>query len=71
MKLENKKLLIFDLDGTLINSAPDLSLAVNHTLEVLGRDTFDSDTIHGWVGNGALKLVQRALSGKREVSEAS
>ncbi|HIP14401.1 MAG TPA: phosphoglycolate phosphatase, partial [Sulfurimonas autotrophica] len=30
MKSEHKELLIFDLDGTLINSAPDLSLAVNH-----------------------------------------
>jgi len=69
LKFSNKKLLIFDLDGTLINSAPDLSLAVNYTLKTLGRAPFDSDVIHGWVGNGALKLVQRALCGKREVDE--
>ena len=69
MKFENKTLLIFDLDGTLINSALDLALAVNYMLEQLGRDSFDEKVIHGWVGNGALTLVKRALSGNREVDE--
>lgn len=68
--LENKKLLIFDLDGTLINSAPDLAIAVNYMLEKLGRDTFNEEVIHGWVGNGALMLVQRALSGDRTVDKS-
>lgn len=70
MQLKNKKLLIFDLDGTLINSALDLALAVNYMLAQLGRDTFDDEIIHGWVGNGALMLVQRALSGTRHIDEA-
>lgn len=70
MKFENKQLLIFDLDGTLINSALDLALAVNYMLERLKRDTFDEETIHGWVGNGALTLVKRALSGDRTVNES-
>ena len=70
MKFNNKQLLIFDLDGTLINSALDLALAVNYMLETIGRDTFDEEIIHGWVGNGALMLVQRALSGKRTVDES-
>ena len=69
MKFENKTLLIFDLDGTLINSALDLALAVNYMLEQLERDSFDEEVIHGWVGNGALTLVKRALSGTREVDE--
>ena len=38
-------------------------------LETLGRDMFSEDIIHGWVGNGALTLVKRALSGSREVDE--
>jgi len=67
LKLENKKLLIFDLDGTLINSSLDLALAVNYMLETIKRDTFSEDIIHGWVGNGALTLVKRALSGSRTV----
>jgi len=66
-KFTDKKLLIFDLDGTLINSALDLALAVNFMLEQLKRDTFDEEVIHGWVGNGALILVKRALLGAREV----
>ena len=67
MQFENKKLLIFDLDGTLINSALDLALAVNYMLQTLELDTFEEEIIHGWVGNGALILVQRALSGDRTV----
>ena len=69
MKLEHKELLIFDLDGTLINSVPDLSLAVNHMLRQLDHNTFSDDTIHGWVGNGALTLVKRALSAQSTVDE--
>ena len=70
MKFKNKKLFIFDLDGTLINSALDLALAVNYMLETLGHDTFQEETIHGWVGNGALTLVKRALSGDRTVDDS-
>jgi len=69
LKFNNKKVIIFDLDGTLINSAPDLSLAVNHMLQTLNRDTFCDDVIHGWVGNGAKILVQRALSGQSMIDE--
>lgn len=69
MQFKNKKLLIFDLDGTLINSALDLALAVNYMLEKLGKDTFSEALIHHWVGNGALTLVGRALSGDRTVNE--
>lgn len=67
MKFSDKKVIIFDLDGTLINSAPDLALAVNHMLKMLNRTTFNEDTIHQWVGNGAQTLVQRALCGKSEI----
>lgn len=70
MKFLNKKAILFDLDGTLINSSPDLALAINHMLTKLGRETFSTDTIHYWVGNGAEMLVKRALSGQREVDPA-
>ncbi len=63
MKLKDKKLLIFDLDGTLIDSSGDLALSVNHTLKTLNLPTYDIETIHHWVGNGAETLVKRALSG--------
>ncbi|HBY86166.1 MAG TPA: phosphoglycolate phosphatase [Colwellia sp.] len=63
MNLKEKNVLLFDLDGTLVDSAPDLALAVNRTLEDLNKATFDQDTIHHWVGNGAKVLIERALSG--------
>jgi len=66
---KDKKLLIFDLDGTLVDSAPDLELAVNDMLTSLGRETFSSELIHSWVGNGAQTLVKRALSGSVEINE--
>ncbi|MEA2049036.1 MAG: phosphoglycolate phosphatase [Campylobacterota bacterium] len=69
MKLKNKKLLIFDLDGTLINSSMDLAKAINHMLKALERETFTEEMIHEWVGNGALTLVKRALSGSRTIDE--
>jgi len=69
LKFENKNILLFDLDGTLVDSAPDLALAVNQTLTELGMATFDQDVIHGWVGNGAQVLINRALSGSVDVSK--
>ena len=65
----NKKLLIFDLDGTLIDSVPDLADSINFMLRELGRDEFSQDTIRQWVGNGAVTLVKRALSGSVEISD--
>jgi len=66
---KDKKLIIFDLDGTLVDSAPDLALALNDMLTILGRETFSADLIRSWVGNGAQTLVKRALCGKAEINE--
>lgn len=69
MKFNHKEVILFDLDGTLIDSVPDLASAVNHMLKTLGRETFSEDTIRYWVGNGAQMLVKRALSGQTEIDE--
>lgn len=61
--------LLFDLDGTLIDSVPDLALALNRTLSDNKLPTFAEDTVRHWVGNGARVLVQRGLSGNVTVSE--
>ena len=53
--------LIFDLDGTLIDSKLDLALAVNATLEYTGRTPLEHERIYGYVGDGAPMLVRRAL----------
>lgn len=55
------KLVVFDLDGTLIDSAPDLVEAVNFALTQLGKSTHSQATIQQWIGNGADVLVKRAL----------
>ncbi len=67
---ENKEVILFDLDGTLVDSAPDLALALNHTLKTLEQKTFHHDTIRSWVGNGAQTLVKRGLSGSTIVNES-
>ncbi len=67
MKFSDKQSIIFDLDGTLIDSVPDLADAINRMLESLGREPFDEATIRGWVGNGAPTLVRRALSGGTQI----
>jgi len=69
LKLTHKKAIFFDLDGTLIDSVPDLAMAVNKMLERLGRERFDESVIRYWVGNGAQTLVKRALLGKRDVDD--
>jgi phosphoglycolate phosphatase len=55
------QLLIFDLDGTLIDSKLDLALSVNATLEHLGRAPLPHAEIYGHVGDGAAMLVKRAM----------
>jgi phosphoglycolate phosphatase len=67
LKFSNKKVILFDLDGTLIDSAPDLASAINHMLSSLARPTFSEDIIRSWVGNGAEVLVKRGLSGQSEI----
>ena len=56
------KLVMFDLDGTLIDSVPDLATATDQMLVQLGRAPAGMDKVRNWVGNGAPVLVRRALA---------
>jgi len=60
-RFSDVRALIFDLDGTLIDSKLDLALAVNAALEEMGRTSLPHETIFSYVGQGALNLVARAL----------
>ncbi|HZB88780.1 MAG TPA: HAD-IA family hydrolase [Terracidiphilus sp.] len=60
--VESLKLLVFDLDGTLIDSAQDLCNSVNATLEHCHRPALPDAQIAGFIGNGARMLVERALA---------
>ena len=54
-------LLVFDLDGTLIDSRLDLALAVNAAREDAGMGPLDHELIYSYVGNGAPMLIRRSL----------
>ena len=57
---------IFDLDGTIADSIADLGDAVNYGLEVLGFPTHTETEYKKFVGNGAMKLCERALPDGRK-----
>jgi len=54
--------LLFDLDGTLLDSAPDLASATDCMLRDLGFEAAGEARVRQWVGNGSRRLVQRALA---------
>lgn len=56
-----KKLVIFDLDGTLLNTIADLGKATNHALEQNGYPTHPIDAYPFMVGNGVRRLIERAI----------
>ena len=62
---------LFDLDGTLVDSAPDLAAAVDQMLEHLGRKPAGLEKVRNWVGNGAGILVRRALADKTDWEPAA
>lgn len=59
---ELPRLVMFDLDGTLVDSVPDLAAAVDRMLVQLGRQPAGVERVREWVGNGARVLVRRALA---------
>ena len=61
-KFAGVRVLIFDLDGTLIDSKLDLALAVNATRENCGLSSLEHELIYSYVGNGAPALIRLALS---------
>ncbi len=60
------RLVMFDLDGTLMDSVPDLAAAVDKMLMLLGRPPAGVARVRDWVGNGSRVLVRRALAGSYE-----
>ena len=60
------KAVLFDLDGTLVNSIYDIGGAMNRALESLGQPGFTTEQYYHMVGNGMKKLCQRALAPDRQ-----
>ena len=66
----NPKLIIFDLDGTLLDTIDDLKEAVNHAMALRGFPTFSRDEVMAMVGHGAHNLMRQALPDGHKDDEA-
>lgn len=58
-----RQLIIFDLDGTLVDSSRDLAAAVNEMRQHFGLPPLSLETVTGYIGNGVRQLVARSLQG--------
>lgn len=67
--LKNKKLVIFDMDGTLIDSAPSLAFAANYMRKQAGKDELSVDRIRQFIGNGSAILAKKAYLNRHEFNE--
>lgn len=59
-------LVLFDLDGTLVDSAPDIADAVDIAMLACGRPAVGEQVVRGLIGNGAVRLIHRALTGQHD-----
>ncbi len=64
------KTIVFDLDGTLADTAPDLTAALNHALGEMGRPPVPAEDVRHMVGHGAKALLRKGLAATGDVSEA-
>lgn len=62
MSIKTPELVLLDLDGTLVDSIPDLAWSVNKTLQALSLPERDISSIRNWVGNGVETLLHRSLT---------
>ncbi len=63
--------IAFDLDGTLVDSAPDIGHALNRALQHEGLDVFDIQRVREWIGDGPDVLIERALAALAVDDEAA
>jgi len=66
MKTFQPKLIMIDVDGTLVDSVPDLAYCIDEMMQKLGLGKCGEAKVRHWVGNGIPKLVERALTGELE-----
>ncbi len=61
--MRKPEMILIDVDGTLVDSVPDLAYCVDEMMTVLGREPHGEMRVRDWVGNGVERLVRRALVG--------
>ena len=64
--IRKPKMVLIDVDGTLVDSVPDLAFCVDETMRQLGLPERGEESVRDWVGNGVERLVRRALVGQLE-----
>ncbi len=64
--LKNPEMILIDVDGTLVDSVPDLAFCVDEMMQRLGLPPHGEAKVRQWVGNGVERLVRRALVGQLE-----
>ncbi len=57
------EMILIDVDGTLVDSVPDLAFCVDEMMRKIGREPWGETRVRDWVGNGVERLVRRALIG--------
>jgi phosphoglycolate phosphatase len=62
--LNRPKMILIDVDGTLVDSVPDLAYCVDEMMKQLSGPLRGEDEVRNWVGNGVERLVRRALTGR-------
>ena len=64
--LHKPEMILIDVDGTLVDSVPDLAYCVDEMMLAIGREPYGEARVRDWVGNGVERLVRRALIGQLE-----
>ncbi|MEN8174808.1 MAG: phosphoglycolate phosphatase [Pseudomonadota bacterium] len=64
--LKKPEMILIDVDGTLVDSVPDLAYCVDEMMKALGQPVRGEERVRDWVGNGVERLVRRALVGQLE-----
>lgn len=62
MKTFSPSMVLIDVDGTLVDSVPDLAYCVDEMLKKMGMQPHGEAAVRNWVGNGVVRLVERALT---------
>ncbi len=64
--MNKPEMVLIDLDGTLVDSVPDLAYCIDEMMQRLGAQPYGEAKVRTWVGNGVERLVKRALTGELE-----
>ena len=64
MSIKKPAMVLIDVDGTLVDSVPDLAYCVDEMLKQLDMPVYGEDMVRNWVGNGVERLTRRALIGQ-------